>query len=110
MTIADLIAQLQLKVLSGGPDNRDITDAYVSDLLSDVMANSTEGSVWITLQTHMNIVAVATMKNLAAILLVNGRTPEQDTLTKAEQEGIMILGTDATAFMTAGKIYQLLHS
>jgi len=111
MTITGLIDSLSLRVLSREPvTDKEITDAYVGDLLSDVMANSREGSVWITLQTHLNIVAVASMKNLPAVLIVNGRVPDQEIIDKADKEGIVLLGTEEPAFPTAGKIYMLLTS
>lgn len=111
MTIADLIDSLSLRVITKGEiKDRKIVDAYVGDLLSDVMANSREGSVWITLQTHLNIVAVASMKSLPAILIVNGRLPDAEIISKADEEGIALLGTDEPAFPTAGKIYTRLRA
>jgi predicted transcriptional regulator len=86
----------------------DVTGAYVSDLLSDVMAHGKDGNIWITLQTHMNIVAVAGLKNLAGIIIVGGRQPQKDILEKAEDENIAILTTPMPSFELAGKLYQML--
>lgn len=93
-----------------GTDRLDceISGAYVSDLLSDVMAHAQPGELWITLQIHPNIVAVAALKELAGILLVNGRDPEPETLKKAEQEGIPILASDLSAFELAGRLFRLI--
>ena len=65
MKISDIITKLDLKVISGhnGLSN-EITGGYVSDLLSDVMGNAREGEVWITLQTHQNIIAVGSLKDI----------------------------------------------
>ncbi|MBM3296186.1 MAG: serine kinase, partial [Candidatus Aminicenantes bacterium] len=72
MTVEEVIRTLSLSVLCGGPDlAREVRGGYTSDLLSDVMARSREGDVWITLQTHQNIIAVARLKNLSAVVLVN---------------------------------------
>jgi len=86
----------------------DVTGAYVSDLLSDVIANSKEGDIWITLQAHPNIIAVATLKDLAGIILVNNRQPEAETLKKAEQEHIPLMTTELTTFQIAGKLFNLI--
>jgi hypothetical protein len=85
--------------------DRVIQGGYASDLLSDVMGNSREGDIWITLQKHVNIVAVASLKGLAAIVLVNGRTPEPDTIARAEEAGIPIISTPLQAFDAIGVLY-----
>ena len=85
----------------------DVTRGYSSDLLSDVIANANEGDLWVTLQTHQNIVAVAVMKSLAAIILVNGREPEEGTKTKAEDENIPIMITELSTFELIGRLYNM---
>ena len=108
MTLKDIVDELQLEVRSGADrlDN-EITGGYVSDLLSDVLGHGREGNVWITLQIHQNIVAVAVTKNLSGIVLINGRTPEEDTLRKAEEEQIPILVSTMPAFEVAGRLYAM---
>ncbi|MGE5894652.1 MAG: serine kinase [bacterium] len=109
MTIHAIMQSLSLKSFTGTVNGeKTISDSYVSDLLSDVMANCREGSLWITLQTHMNIVAVASMKKIPAIILINGRKPDDEALRKAEAEGVALLGTTQPAFEVAGKLYSLL--
>ncbi len=88
----------------------EVSGGYVGDLLSDVMANAAEGNIWITLQVHINIVAVATLKNISAIILVNRRTPDPDTVERAASEEIPLLLTDKSAFEIAGKLYQILNA
>jgi predicted transcriptional regulator len=83
-----------------------VTGGYVSDLLSDVIAHSGKGNLWITIQTHPNIVAVATMKELAGIILTGGREPDPETLQKAEEEGIPILVSQVFTFELVGRLYQ----
>ncbi len=110
MRVDDLRDILSLQVLTEGiPLDAEVRGGYVSDLLSDVMANAKEGDIWITLQTHLNIVAVATMKGIAGIIIVNGRRPDEETLKKASEEGIPILSTKETAFVVAGKLYKALN-
>ena len=89
MKLTELIQKLNLSVRSAkGNLEREVTGGYVSDLLSDVIAHSKEQNLWITLQVHQNIVAVASMKDLAGVVLVNGREPEQETIEKAEEENV----------------------
>ena len=87
--------------------SRECTGGYVSDLLSDVMANARPGDLWITLQVHQNIVAVASLKELAAIIIIGGRQPEKQTLAKAEEEKIPLLLTGMTAFEVVGELYRM---
>ena len=109
MKITDVIRELGLKVLSGheGLEN-EVTGAYVSDLLSDVIGNGREGNVWITLQGHHNIVAVASLKYLAAIIIVKGIQPDEETIRKSKQENIPLLSTEDDTFTVAGKLYNLI--
>jgi predicted transcriptional regulator len=86
---------------------REISAGYCGDLLSDVMANSQKGSVWITIQSHQNIGAVAVLRELAAIVLVNGRPPDEETKAKADAEGIPILLSPLSSYSLAGKLYGL---
>jgi len=109
MDLAAIVKALNLKVSCGGSAlNREVKGGYVGDLLSDVIANSQEGQVWITRQIHQNIVAVASLKDLAAIILVQGSEPAPDTLEKATREGIPILITADPGFEVAGKIYRMI--
>ncbi|HHW41856.1 MAG TPA: serine kinase [Syntrophomonadaceae bacterium] len=110
MKVKEVVAALDLTVRSGAAKlERDITGAYVSDLLSDVMSNAREGNVWITLQIHPNIVAVASLLNLAAVIVSRGAEPEEATITKAEEEGIVLLTSREPSFEVAGRLYRLLH-
>ena len=88
--------------------DRDVNWGYSSDLLSDVMANAKKDSIWITLQTHPNIVAVASLIGLSAILISRGAEPDSETIAKASQENIPILTTNLPTFEAAGKLYNLL--
>ncbi|MFA5570913.1 MAG: iron-sulfur binding hydrogenase [Sphaerochaetaceae bacterium] len=82
--------------------------AYTSDLLSDVMGNAEEGSLLITIQAHKNSVAVASLIGMPAIILCNGRTPNDDMIEAADQENIAILSTTDSQFVSSYKIAQLL--
>jgi predicted transcriptional regulator len=84
-----------------------VTRGYASDLMSDVMANANEGDLWVTLQTHQNIVAVAAMKALSGIILVNGREPEKETIQKAEAEEVPIMTSRLPTFELVGRLFEL---
>ena len=108
MKLTELVENLNLGVRSArGYLDRQVTGGYASDLLSDVLANGEPGNLWITLQIHQNIVAVASMKDLAGIILVNGREPEKDTVEKAEAENIAIMVTELPTFELVGRLYGL---
>ena len=109
MTVRELAGKLGLKPFAGevGMEN-EIAGGYASDLLSDVMGHSKEGQVWITLQTHRNIVGIASLKDLSAVILVKGFTPDGETVELARAEGVALLGTPMQAFEVSGKLYELL--
>ncbi|HET6515927.1 MAG TPA: DRTGG domain-containing protein [Thermodesulfovibrionales bacterium] len=110
MNLGEVVKALSLEARTADVDlEREVTGCYISDLLSDVMANAQEGEVWITLQTHPNTVAVAVLRNLAAIILTNKRNPEGETLTKADEERIPIFVTSHSTFEAGGKLYQFLR-
>ena len=109
MKVCDLVKALELNVFSGDSGlQKEITGGYSSDLLSDVMGNAQEGYVWITLQTHKNIMAVASLKEISAIILVKNLKIGDDVIKVSNDEEIPILGTSLDAFTLAGKIYELL--
>ena len=106
MKVCDLVKMLNLTVFCGeeGLDT-EITGGYTSDLLSDVMGHIEEGMLWIT-----NILAVATLKDASAVLIVNGTSPDDETLQKGREEAVPLLGTTRSAFEASGMIYRLLQN
>lgn len=110
MKVSDIVDKFGLKVFSGTEGlNNEIQGGYVSDLLSDVMGNAAEGEIWVTLQTHQNVMAIASLKDLAAVILVKGFEPDDDTLEHSNEEGIPILGTHLGTFEITGKLYDVLN-
>ncbi len=110
MKVSELAEQLGLQVYGGKSGlDREIAGGYTSDLLSDVMGHASAGQVWITLQTHKNVMAIASLKELAAVVIVKGYQPEADMLEHSNTEEIPVLGTTGEAFELTGKIYQLLN-
>lgn len=110
MTLETICEKLSLKCKCCWENlKREVTGGYAGDLLSDVMANSAAGDIWVTRQVHQNIVAVAALKEHSAIVVVQGATPEKDTLEKAAKEGIPVLVSDMSEFEVVGRLYQLLY-
>ncbi len=107
MILKDLVEKFGLQVVAGAEHlDRDVRGCYASDLLSDVMGHSSQGDLWITLQVHQNIVAVAVMRELAGIVTIGGRQPLADTVEKARQEGMPLLTSPLPAFELCGRLYQ----
>lgn len=111
MKVKEIADSLNLKICSGhdGIEN-DVKGGYASDLLSDVMGNAQAGNVWVTLQTHKNVMAIASLKDIAAVVLVKGLEPDADTLAQSNEEGVPILSASDDAFTVVGKLYMLLNS
>lgn len=98
-TVADIVSALELGVLTGQPGlEHEVTGGYASDLLSCVMARAKAGNVWVTLQGHANVVAVASLLGLAAVVISEGIQPDAQTRQKAEAEGVTLLSTPRTTF------------
>jgi len=108
MNLTELVEKFELRIYAGRNElKRTISGGYVSDLLSDVIAHAKKDHLWITFQIHPNIIAVAVLKELAAIVLVNGREPDAETLERAEKERVAIFGTPLNAFEFVGRLYGL---
>lgn len=110
MKVKELAEQLKLKVVSGeaGLDN-EISGGYTSDLLSDVIGNAEQGKIWITLQTHKNVMAIASLKDLAAVLVVNNHLPEPDMIAQSNEENIPVMVTSDPAFEITGKVFNFIN-
>jgi hypothetical protein len=85
----------------------EVTGGYVGDLLSAVMANAREGDLWITWHVHPNIVAVGLVAKLAGVVLACGREPEEETIRKAQEEGLPILVSQLPAFEIVGRLHEM---
>lgn len=110
MKVSDIVDALNLKVIGGAEGlNNQVSGGYTSDLLSDVMGNADEGNIWITLQTHRNVMAVASLKEVAAVIIVKGLEAEENTISQSNDEGIPLLSTDLETFELSGKLYKILN-
>jgi len=107
MNIQGLITLTGAKLLTPNADTaREVECGYSCDLLSWVMAHGKHGMAWITVQTHMNVVAVATLMEMAAILVPENISVAQDVLDRAGSEGVAILSSEKTAYELCGLMFQ----
>ncbi len=109
MNLAQIIQELHLTVLTEPLDFASVepSSGYTSDLLSCVMSGAAKHSVWVTLQAHSNIVAVAALLDLTAIIITEGAMPDPATIAKANQEGITLLATTDPSFHVIGRLWDL---
>jgi hypothetical protein len=106
MKLGALIDKLGLEIKAGA-ENRELEadKAYVSDLLSNVMGQAPPGALWITMQGHQNVAAVASLLSLGAVIVAGGAAIDGETLKKAGDNGVTVLASDAPAFEIAGRLY-----
>jgi hypothetical protein len=109
MSIEEIIQKLHLTVLTTPKDFASIqpNSGYCSDLLSCVMAGANPGDVWVTLQAHINIVAVAALTECSAVVISEGAIPEPDVLAKANSQGVTLLGSNQKSFQIVGQLWEL---
>ncbi len=109
MNLKQLADALGLEHLTPGlpaDESKEITGGYCSDLLSDVLAHAPRGGILITIQVHMNVIAVAVHAELAAVIFASDRMPEPDVIDRAAGEGLALFVSPADTFELAGRLYQ----
>jgi hypothetical protein len=109
MNLQQIIDHLELTVLT---EPRDFTltkpdGGYTSDLLSCVMAGAKSNYLWITLQAHLNIVAVAALLEVAAIIITENAQPDPATISKANEQGIILLSTSKPTYEIDGRLWEM---
>jgi len=107
---SEVEAALELKRLVPGTDpGGNVNGAFCSDLLSHVMANAVEGQVWFTVQSHLNIVAVALLTNITAVILTHGKSINEEAVAKAQEQGVSIYSTKLTSYEACGRLFSMLE-
>ncbi|HUJ74538.1 MAG TPA: DRTGG domain-containing protein [bacterium] len=109
MTLGDIATKLGLEVLTPELpiEGAEVQRAHASDLLSEVLANAPSGGLLLTIQVHMNVVAVALHAGLAGVVFTGGMRPEEAVRVRAAQEGLPLLCAAESTFDTAGRLYEL---
>ena len=108
MKLAEIIEGLSLETFGGDASDAEVTGGYVGDLLSHVLSSAGPGDLWITIQHHANVVAVAQVVGLAAILIADGKTPDEEVLRKASEAGLPLLGSSKSGFELCASLSDLL--
>jgi predicted transcriptional regulator len=109
MTLQEIIKELDLTVLTEQKEFSAVlpSSGYASDLLSCVMAGAKHQGIWITLQAHVNIVAVAALLELSAVIITQGTAPDEATISKANEQGVTLLFTQLSSFEVSGKLWEM---
>ena len=108
MLMTEVIKELELTVLADTGDmNMPVAGGYVSDLLSHVMGQAQAGQVWITMQGHQNIIAVASLVGLSAVVVAGGIEPEQQSIAKAKEQEVILCKTSLSVYEATGRLYRL---
>ncbi|HUS87382.1 MAG TPA: DRTGG domain-containing protein [Bacteroidales bacterium] len=105
MKLKEIIDKLSLRVLTSMED-KDVTGVYVSDMLSDVMSKAQAGNLWITVQTHKNVIAAANLIDISAVIISQGTEVPKDTIDLANRFNVVLLGCDESTFDVVGKLFQ----
>jgi hypothetical protein len=109
MTVRELASALDLEILTGDVAlDEEVKHGYTSDLLSDVIANARENSVWITVQRHINILGVAKLKNIVAIITPRSLKIDKELVERARAEKVALLRSTLPAFEVSGVLYEIL--
>lgn len=109
MSLKTLADRLGLTTEAGNGMDRHLSGAYCSDMLSDVIANARPGNILITILNHQNVIGVALLIGIPAVLITGGRKPEDTAIAAANRENIAILTTSLNNFEASGKVYQMLY-
>ena len=108
MTLREMIGKLELTVVAEtGALDETVSGGYVSDLLSHVMGQAKAGQIWVTMQGHQNIVAVASLVGLAAVIVAGGVEPEEQTVVKARDQEVVLCKTNLSTYEVVGRLYNL---
>lgn len=106
MKLQEFINSCDLEIIHANDLSTEIDNGYAGDLLSDVMGHAPSASVWITVQSHMNIIAVASITGIRAIILCNGLEFEEATIEKAKQNNITLLSSKLDSFKTCQDLFR----
>ena len=108
MTVEKLSEAIGLEVISIPHPEREITDVYIGDLLSWVMGRAMAGNAWITIMSNVNVLAVASLAELSCIILAEGVTLDEETVSVAKEKEINILSSSLSTYETAKKLFPLI--
>ena len=106
--LKEIVEKLKVEPLSSVQSlDRRVASGYASDLLSCVLKGAHKDSIWVTLQSHLNVVAVASLLGLSGVIITEGARPDQETLARAENEGVVLMATPKTTFTVVAELSSL---
>jgi hypothetical protein len=106
--LKEIIEKLKVEPVSSTQSvDRPVAGGYASDLLSCVIKGAKKDSVWVTLQSHLNVVAVASLLGLAGVIITESNHPDQETLQRAENEGVVLMTTPKSTYTVVGQLTAL---
>lgn len=107
MKIGDIVKELGLKTLCSGDMSKDVASVITGDLVSFIVGKAQPGSIWITVQNHLNVAAVAVLKDIPCIIVSSGRPVMDDLKARCEMEDITLLSADESSFSLCSKLAEL---
>ncbi|MCX8128505.1 MAG: DRTGG domain-containing protein [Clostridia bacterium] len=109
MRVEEFAQKLDMKVIAGEKNlDKEVSGMYVCDLMSWVMSHASRGDAWITVHTHLNVIAVALLTEVACVIIPEGIAVDENTINKANEEGVVLLGTTVRAYEICWKAHNLL--
>jgi len=108
MTVRELSEKLNLTPVSLNDENTEVSGCYIGDMLSVVMSKANEGDLWLTVQTNVNIIAVAVLTGVSCIVTVEGMEPDEETIKKATAQGVNLFSSAFSAYELAAKVSVLI--
>lgn len=106
MTVNEIAQKLDLEFVLAADADRKVNGCYIGDLLSNVMARASADDLWLTIQGHQNVIAIALLVDIAAVILVEDFSMDDKALEKAREKEINVLSTPDSAYEIAGRLYQ----
>lgn len=101
VTVNELAAMQGFRTVSLPDGEREINGVYIGDLLSWVMGRAKADNAWITIMSNINIVAVASLADVACVILAEGVELDASVVQTAETKGVNILTAEMPAYETA---------
>ncbi len=108
MNLRQIATQIQLLPVTAEENlEREVAGCYAGDLLSAAMASARKGDLWLTVQSHANVVAIAVLLDLAGVVITGGGQPDLTTAQRANDEGVVLLTTNRSTYAVAGQLWEL---
>ena len=107
MKMKDCINELDIKLLNTATLEKEVEDVYLGDLLSMVMAKANENSLWLTVQAHMNTIAIAEMLDISGVIFLEGVIPNEDVIKKADELNLLLMSSQQSAYSLSNKLVSL---